>query len=83
MADTQLKVNEQNKYKYQVNKIFIIGKIKRNIISFLTQKRSTISSIINVIIKEAVNNRSQIRPGRQYLRRKKYTRRKCYMNNKY
>lgn len=83
MADTQLKVNGQNKYKYQANRIFIIRRIKRNIISFLTQKRSTMSSIINVIIEETVRNRSQIRHGRQYPRRKKYTRRKCYMNNKY
>lgn len=83
MANTQLKVDEQNKYKYQVNRNFIIGRIKRHIISFLTLKKNTIYSIINVIIEEAVSNRSLIHPGRQYLRRKKYTRRKCYMNNKY
>lgn len=83
MADTRLKSNVQNKHKYQVNRNFIIGKIKRNIISFLIRKRDTVSSIISAIIEEAVRNRSLIRPGRQYPRHKKYTRRKCYMNDKY
>lgn len=58
MADTQLKVNEQNKHKYQVNRNCIIGRIKRHIIFFLTKKKNTICSIINVIIEEAVSNRS-------------------------
>lgn len=83
MADTHLKSNVQNKHKYQVNRNFIIGRVKRNIISFLTRKRNTVSGMISKIIKEAVRNLSLIRPGRQYPRHKKYTRRKCYMNDKY
>ena len=83
MTDTHLKSNVQNKHKYQVNRNFIIGRVKRNIISFLTRKRNTVSGMISKIIKEAVRNLSLIRPGRQYPRHKKYTRRKCYMNDKY
>lgn len=83
MADTHLKSNMQNKHKYQVNRNFIIGRVKRNIISFLTRKRNTVSGMISKIIKEAVRNLSLLRPGRQYPRHKKYTRRKCYMNDKH
>lgn len=35
MADTHLKSNVQSRHKYQVNRNFIIRRIKRNIISFI------------------------------------------------
>ncbi len=56
--------------------------MKANIISFFLYKGKRVIKIIDRIIDEASLNRSEIRPGRQYPRHKKYTRRKYFINNK-
>lgn len=81
-ADARIDRKDNNKYRYQANKNFIINRVKKCIIHFLTQNPKIVTSIISVLMSEALRNRSEIRPGRKFPRHKKYTRRKCYMNNK-
>lgn len=82
MSDAKIRKQETNKHHYQTNKNFVISRLKQNIITFLTCKKKAFLHLIDRIIDESSHNRSAIRPGRKYPRRKKYTRRKCYMNNK-
>ena len=81
-ADSKIEKNGTNIYLYQANKNFIINQMKVNIISFLIFKGKRIIKLIDNIVDEALLNRSEIRPGRKYPRRKKYTRRKYFINNK-
>lgn len=81
-TDARIERKANNKYRYQANKNFIINRVKKCIIHFLTQAIKIVTSIINDMMNEAFRNRSEIRPDRRFPRHKKYTRRKCYMNNK-
>lgn len=82
MSDVKIKGQGTNKHHYQANKSFVISRVKQNIIPFFTCRGKSFMRLIEKIIDESARNRSEIRPGRKYPRRKKYTRRKCYMNNK-
>ena len=69
-ADEEIEISAKssNKYRYQANRAFIIGFMKR----LLPKILCTISTIdeINRLYSEAVRNRSQIMPGRTFKRKK-------------
>lgn len=81
-ADSKIKNHRKNKHRYQANKNFIINQTKTNILTLLTIHTKKIITLIDEIVEEAIRNRSEIRPGRQFPRHKKYTRRKYCMNDK-
>lgn len=81
-ADPKIKNHRKNKHRYQANKNFIINQTKTNILTLLTIHTKKIITLIDDIVEEAIRNRSEIRPGRQFPRHKKYTRRKYCMNDK-
>lgn len=81
-ADEEIKANSnpENKYEYQANRAFIIGRIKyllpRLIISGHIRKK------LEDLLSEAIKRRSQIQPNRKYERRKSPPRRKHFTNRK-
>jgi hypothetical protein len=81
-ADEEIKVNSdpENKYEYQANRAFIIGRIKyllpRLIINGHIRKR------LMDLLSEAIKRRSQIQPDRKYERHKSPPRRKHFTNRK-
>ena len=66
--EIEISAKSSNKYRYQANRAFIIGFMKR----LLPKILCTISTIdeINRLYSEAVRNRSQIMPGRTFKRKK-------------
>jgi hypothetical protein len=61
--------NPKNKYRYQANRSFIIGKIKWLIPRIIT---STVDiSILDNIFDQACSNKSQIQPGRKNPRKER------------
>lgn len=62
--EIEISAKSSNKYRYQANRAFIIGFMKR----LLPKILCTISTIdeINRLYSEAVRNRSQIMPGRTF-----------------
>lgn len=81
-ADSKIKKQKENRHRYQANKNFIINLTKINILTLLTMHIRRIIKLLDDMLEEAVRNRSEIRPKRQFPRHKKYTRRKYFMNDK-
>lgn len=80
-ADEEIEISAKssNKYRYQANRAFIIGFMKRLLHKILC----TISTIdeINRLYSEAVRNRSQIMPGRTFKRKKNKAKGRTHFNN--
>ena len=74
--------NPKNKYRYQANRSFIIGKIKKLVPKILTFTSDI--TILDEIFDQACTNKSQIQPGRKCPRNKraKYKERKHFNNRK-
>lgn len=60
---------EKNRYRYQANRAYIIGRMKWFIARFLASTCSL--SLLDNIFEGACANRSQIQPGRRDPRKKK------------
>ncbi len=56
--------NKKNKFQYQANRSFIIGRLKKLLVLMLCGTRE-IASTINQLLQEAVKRRSQIQPNRK------------------
>lgn len=72
---------KNNKYKYQANRSYIIGSLKRALCPMLCGERN-IYDQLQRIYSEAVKRRSQIRPGRKYERPRVQLQRKHFNNRK-
>lgn len=70
----------ESKYIYAVNRIFIIGKVCRNLLRWITIQIS--QSQLDEIVLEASKKRSQVRPGRSCKRKRRTRARKHYNNRK-
>lgn len=70
----------ESKYIYAANRIFIIGKVCRNLLRWITIQIS--QSQLDEIVLEASKKRSQIRPGRSCKRKRRTRARKHYNNRK-
>ena len=80
-ADEEIEISAKssNKYRYQANRAFIIGFMKR----LLQKILCTISTIdeINRLYSKAVRNRSQIMPGRTFKRKKNKAKGRTHFNH--
>lgn len=83
-ADAEIRraENPKNKYRYQANRSFIIGKLKK-LVPIIIASDSGIS-VLDDIFELACINKSQIQPGRKCPRNKraKYKERKHFNNRK-
>ena len=70
----------ESKYIYAANRIFIIGKVCRNLLRWITIQIS--QSQLDEIVLEASKKRSQVRPGRSCKRKRRTRARKHYNNRK-
>lgn len=70
----------ESKYIYAANRIFIIGKVCRNLLRWITIQIS--QSQLDEIVLEASKKRSQVRPGRSCKRKRRTRERKHYNNRK-
>ena len=72
--------NPKNKYRYQANRSFITGRLKKTlpISLFLPDKTNLIDNLIDL----AVKCRSQIQPGRSSVRRKQNGVRRTHFRNR-
>lgn len=66
----------ESKYIYAANRIFIIGKVCRNLLRWITIQIS--QSQLDEIVLEASKKRSQVRPGRSCKRKRRTRARKHY-----
>lgn len=71
--------NPANKYRYQANRSFIIGQLKKTLPKILCGMLTL--SVINDIIEYAFFSRSQIQPGRSYRRKKNKAIGRTHFNN--
>lgn len=56
--------DKKNKFQYQANRAFIIGRIKKYLVLMLCGAKQ-IADTLNQILKEAIKKRSQIQPNRK------------------
>lgn len=70
----------ESKYIYAANRIFIIGKVCRNLLRWITIQIS--QSQLDEIVLEASKKRSQVRPGRSCKCKRRTRARKHYNNRK-
>lgn len=70
----------ESKYIYAANRIFIIGKVCRNLLRWITIQIS--QSQLDEIVLEASKKRSQVRPSRSCKRKRRTRARKHYNNRK-
>lgn len=70
----------ESKYIYAANRVFIIGKVCRNLLRWITIQIS--QSQLDEIVLEASKKRSQVRPGRSCKRKRRTRARKHYNNRK-
>lgn len=70
----------ESKYIYAANRIFIIGKVCRNLLRWITIQISQ-SQLVEIVL-EASKKRSQVRPGRSCKRKRRTRARKHYNNRK-
>ena len=70
----------ESKYIYAANRIFIIGKVCRNLLRWITIQIS--QSQLDEIVLETSKKRSQVRPGRSCKRKRRTRARKHYNNRK-
>lgn len=69
-----------NKYRYQANRTFIIGKILKLLPKIICNMLSL--DYIDVLYKEALRNKSQIIPGRKYKRKRNIAMGRTHFRNK-
>ena len=81
-ADDEIdsRANPGNRYRYQANRTFIIGRLKRLFPKVLFGLCDV--SVIDKIFDEALTRKSQIQPGRKRQRRRIDGRRKHFRNSK-
>ena len=72
--------NPANKYRYQANRSFIIGQMKKSLPKILFGIAGI--SVINEIIEAAFCFRSQIQPGRSFKRKRNKAIGRTHFNNK-
>lgn len=76
----EISAKDTNKYRYQANRAFIIGRIKKllpQILCDISQLSSTIDNLYN----DAYRCRSQIMPGRSFRRKKNKAKGRTYFRN--
>lgn len=81
-ADEEIKANSNpgNKYEYQANRAFIIGRMRYLLPQLIVCGH--IKKKLEGLLREAIKRRSQIQPDRKYERRKSPPRRKHFTNRK-
>ena len=81
-ADEEIDITSKssNKYRYQANRAFIIGRIKIIFPKILCGLSEL--SVIEKLYKEAVRCRSQILPGRSFPRKKLKSKGRSHFRNK-
>jgi hypothetical protein len=72
--------NKKNKYQYQANRAFIIGRLKKYLVLMLCGAKP-IDSALNQILEESIRRRSQIQPNRKCKRQRTQLRRR-HLNNR-
>ncbi len=80
-ADEELQISARssNKYRYQANRAFVIGQMKRILPKILCGILELTS--IDQLFEYALRCRSQIMPGRSYRRKKSKTKGRTHFNN--
>jgi len=81
-ADEKIASNAKstNKYRYQANRTFIIGRIRKLFPKILAGICNI--SVIDLLFYDAVKCKSQLQPGRQYKRPRIERKRKHFNNRK-
>jgi hypothetical protein len=82
-ADTniaEVTKNKNNKYKYQANRAFIIGRVKKYLILMLCGAKH-IADALKQILQESIKRRSQIQPNRKCKRQRMQLRYR-HLNNR-
>ena len=78
--EIQITAKSTNKYRYQANRAFIIGRIKTIVPKILCNLFDL--SVIDRLYKESLRCRSQIMPGRTFRRKKNNAIGRTHFNNK-
>ena len=78
--EIQITAKSTNKYRYQANRAFIIGRIKTIVPKILCNLFDL--SVIDRLYKESLRCRSQIMPGRTFRRKKNKAISRTHFNNK-
>lgn len=78
--DEKINSKPQNKYRYQANRSYIIGRIKRILPKFLINSADL--SLLDKLLLDAFNCRSQIIPDRSYIRKKLRAKGRTHYKNK-
>lgn len=78
--EIQITAKSTNKYRYQANRAFIIGRIKTIVPKILCNLFDL--SVIDRLYKESLRCRSQIMPGRTFRRKKNKAIGRTHFNNK-
>lgn len=80
-ADEQISLNNKvsNKYRYQANRTFIIGKILKLIPKIFCRMLPLDS--LDLLYQEALRNKSQVAPGRKFKRKKNKAKGRTHFRN--
>ena len=78
--EIQITAKSTNKYRYQANRAFIIGRVKTIVSKILCNLFDL--SVIDRLYKESLRCRSQIMPGRTFRRKKNKAIGRTHFNNK-
>lgn len=75
-----ISAKSSNKHRYQANRAFIIGRIKKTLPKILCGILQF--PAIDQLFEDALRCRSQILPGRTFRRKKSHTKGRTHFNNK-
>ena len=78
--EIQITTKSTNKYRYQANRAFIIGRVKTIVPKILSNLFDL--SVLDILYKESLRCRSQIMPGRTFRRKKNKAIGRTHFNNK-
>ena len=78
--EIQITAKNTNKYRYQANRAFIIGRVKTIVPKILSNLFDL--SVLDILYKESLRCRSQIMPGRTFRRKKNKAIGRTHFNNK-
>ena len=78
--EIQITAKSTNKYRYQANRAFIIGRVKTIVPKILCNLFDL--SALDILYKESLRYRSQIMPGRTFRRKKNKAIGRTHFNNK-
>ncbi len=78
--EIQITAKSTNKYRYQANRAFIIGRVKTIVPKILCNLFDL--SALDILYKESLRCRSQIIPGRTFRRKKNKAIGRTHFNNK-